>query len=140
MGDSYSRYFEAYRNALILGASADDRIAKHLEIVTGLNELYARKNHDYGNSFAQQRLRREDSSLYDKYLRIEQLMESEAKVADESIEDTLLDLANYAIMEVVERYIERVAEQQAHKMVESIMAPVNKSTVAVNAVQGGDGV
>ena len=30
-----------------------------------------------------------------------------AKVSDESIEDTLLDLANYAVMELVERRVDR---------------------------------
>ena len=110
------KVIEAYKNALILGTSPEERVKKHMEVVTGLNNLYARKNHDYGNSFAQQRLRRKDSvlvRLYDKYLRIEQLMTSEAKVKDESIEDTLLDLADYCIMEVVERSIEKEAEYKA---------------------------
>ena len=112
------KVIEAYKNALILGTPVEERVKKHMEVSTGLNNLYERKNHDYGNSFAQQRLRRKDSilvRLYDKYLRIEQLMNSEAKVKDESIEDTLLDLANYCIMEVVERYIEKEAEYKANQ-------------------------
>lgn len=117
MGD-IDKVIEAYKNALILGTPVEERVEKHMEVVTGLNDLYARKNHDYGNSFAQQRLRRKDSilvRLYDKYLRIEQLMNGEAKVKDENIEDTLLDLANYCIMEVVERYIEKEAEYKANQ-------------------------
>ena len=117
MGDR-DKVIEAYKNALILGTPVEERVKKHMKVSTGLNNLYARKNHDYGNSFAQQRLRRKDCilvRLYDKYLRIEQLMNSEAKVKDESIEDTLLDLANYCIMEVVERTIEKEAEYKANQ-------------------------
>ena len=126
MGDR-DKIIEAYKNALILGASPEERVKKHMEVATGLNTMYARKNHDYGNSFAQQRLRRKDSilvRLYDKYLRVEQLMNSEAKVKEESIEDTLLDLANYCIMEVVERYIEKEAEYKANQQ----FAPVCNGT------------
>ena len=69
------------------------------------DRTYAAKNHDYGNSF--------DKSLDkfgivasivrmgDKMNRIESLTNKEAKVNDESIKDTLLDLANYAIMTVM---------------------------------------
>lgn len=116
--DDRDKVIEAYKNALILGTPVEERVERHLAVATGLNDLYARKNHDYGNSFAQQRLRRKDSilvRLYDKYLRIEQLMNSEAKVKDESIEDTLLDLADYCIMEVVERAIEKEAEYKANQ-------------------------
>ena len=125
--DDRDKVIEAYKNALILGTPVEERVKKHMEVVTGLNDLYARKNHDYSNSFAQQRLRRKESilvRLYDKYLRIEQLMNSEAKVKDENIEDTLLDLANYCIMEVVERYIEKEAEYKANQQ----FAPVRGIT------------
>ena len=29
----------------------NEKVLKHKEICDGLNELYARKNHDYGDSF-----------------------------------------------------------------------------------------
>lgn len=75
------------------------------DIVKGMIETYVRKNHDYGNSF--------DKSLDkfglvasvvrigDKMNRIESLVQKEAMVQDESIKDTLLDMANYAIMTVM---------------------------------------
>ena len=75
------------------------------EITNNMAKTYAAKNHDYGNSF--------DKSLDkfgivasivrmgDKMNRIESLTNKEAKVNDESIKDTLLDLANYAIMTVM---------------------------------------
>lgn len=75
------------------------------DIAKGMIETYVRKNHDYGNSF--------DKSLDkfglvasvvrigDKMNRIESLVQKEAMVQDESIRDTLLDMANYAIMTVM---------------------------------------
>lgn len=76
--------------------------------------LSALPEHRYGNSFAQLRLRRPDSiltRLYDKYLRLESLLDQPdaAKVKDESVEDTLRDLANYCIMELIERKLEHEA-------------------------------
>jgi len=80
---------------------------QHMELCRTLNETYAGKNADYGDSFAQLRNRLPNAilvRLFDKYLRIETLLSGkESLVKDESIEDTLLDLANYCIMEVIER-------------------------------------
>lgn len=82
-------------------------VVHHKEICTYLNELYARKNRDYGNSFsetfkeegfAMARIR-----LSDKLNRFKSLTKSgKQSVTDESIRDTLIDLANYAIMTVME--------------------------------------
>jgi hypothetical protein len=84
-----------------------DKVAQHKEIVLGLNELYRRKNADYGDSFhisyleegiAMPRIR-----LSDKLNRFKSLTKKgRREVKDESIRDTLLDLANYAIMTVLE--------------------------------------
>lgn len=66
-----------------------------------LEELYNRKNHDYGNSFDEQL--DEDGllvakiRLMDKLKRFEKLIKSDAQV-DESIKDTVIDLACYSIM------------------------------------------
>lgn len=65
-------------------------------------ELYAKKNHDYGNSFEKgcndigqaYALGR----LYDKMNRLVNVSRSESEVKDESIEDTLKDLACYSLM------------------------------------------
>lgn len=86
-----------------------DKTCIHAEICTALNGIYERKNHDYGDSFA--KLRNEVSNailvrIYDKYSRLKTLLlGADQKVKDESIEDTLMDLANYCIMELVERKI-----------------------------------
>lgn len=69
--------------------------------------MYAKKNHDYGDSFGQS-FREEGLAmarirLGDKFNRFKTLSRNpEQKVNDESIRDTLIDLANYAIMTVLE--------------------------------------
>lgn len=83
------------------------KVAHHRMICDEINELYAKKNHDYGDSFAQS-FREEGMAMVrirlgDKFNRLKALTRGgEQKVADESIRDTLIDLANYAIMTVVE--------------------------------------
>lgn len=83
------------------------KVEKHAEICKEMNALYERKNHDYGDSFGI--LFREEGMamvrirLGDKYNRFKTLSRgSDAQVKEESIRDTLLDLANYAIMTVIE--------------------------------------
>lgn len=65
-------------------------------------ELYAKKNHDYGNSFEQGMNAIGPAygvgRLYDKMNRILTLMKVKAEIIDESIEDTVRDLACYAVM------------------------------------------
>ena len=83
------------------------KVAHHRMICDEMNELYAKKNHDYGDSFAQS-FREEGMAMVrirlgDKFNRLKALTRGgEQKVADESIRDTLIDLANYAIMTVLE--------------------------------------
>jgi len=79
---------------------------KHAAICQRMNAIYSAKNHDYGDSFAQLRKRQPNAilvRLYDKYLRLETLMQGEKAQVAESIDDTLIDLANYCIMELIER-------------------------------------
>lgn len=84
-----------------------DKYKIHNEICMNLHQTYVAKNTDYGDSFAKTRSEFPEAILIrlsDKFERIKSLYrKSERQVKDESIEDTLLDLANYAIMEVVER-------------------------------------
>lgn len=79
----------------------------HWTICQKLFETYKAKNADYGDSFAQVRQKYPNAILIrlnDKLNRLETLMNgAEQHVNDESVEDTLLDLANYCIMELVER-------------------------------------
>lgn len=68
-------------------------------------DTFSRKNHDYGNSFGMSCDRHGIVAavvrLGDKMNRIESLTSGGAEVKDESIKDTLLDLANYAIMTIM---------------------------------------
>lgn len=79
---------------------------KHAAVCRELNELYTRKNHDYGNSFhetyVKYGLTMSAIRLGDKLQRFESLIKKDQQVKDESIRDTLIDLANYAIMTVME--------------------------------------
>lgn len=69
-----------------------------------IKDTHEKKNHDYGNSFAKSMdefgMPAAAIRLSDKLNRFKALINSEAKVKDESIEDTLLDMASYAIMTV----------------------------------------
>lgn len=69
-----------------------------------IKDTHKRKNHDYGNSFAKSMdefgMSAAAIRLSDKLNRFKSLIKDEAQVKDESIEDTLLDMAAYAIMTV----------------------------------------
>lgn len=83
----------------------EDNVQQFMDITTNMAKTYAAKNHDYGNSFEQSLdkfgLVASIVRMGDKMNRIESLSKKEAEVKDESIKDTLLDLANYAIMTVM---------------------------------------
>lgn len=82
------------------------KVDQHKEICERLNQIYAAKNRDYGDSFGEgfkeYGLIMPAIRLDDKLHRFKQLIQQEAAVKDESITDTLMDLANYAIMTIVE--------------------------------------
>lgn len=90
----------------IIGMSDNEPIKHHERICKELNALYVKKNHDYGDSFHKSYeewgLTMVAIRLGDKYNRFCRLIKTEAEVKDESIKDTLIDLANYAIMTVME--------------------------------------
>lgn len=84
-----------------------DNIKNHEQICAELTDLYAKKNADYGDSFHKSfekyGLIMAAIRLGDKFNRFEQLAGGQENcVKSESIRDTLLDLANYAIMTVAE--------------------------------------
>lgn len=75
------------------------------EITTGMANLYEKKNANYGNSFS--KLYNDLGPiagivpLHNKLDRITNLVKG-GKNDFESLEDSLIDLANYAIMNVIE--------------------------------------
>lgn len=84
-----------------------DKYIKHAEICAEMNRIYRTKNEDYGDSFGkgfcEYGILMPVIRLEDKFNRFKKLaMSGEQQVKDESIKDTLIDLANYAIMTVIE--------------------------------------
>ena len=84
-----------------------NKIEIHKNICDGLNDLYKKKNQDYGDSFSKSYkeygLTMSCIRLEDKLNRLKSLNKNgNAQVKDESIQDTLMDLANYAIMTLIE--------------------------------------
>jgi hypothetical protein len=81
----------------------DERILG--KILEEMYSTYVKKNADYGNSFEKSidkfGLVASAVRLSDKLERFSNLICNDAQVKDESIEDTLLDMANYAAMTVL---------------------------------------
>ena len=81
-------------------------IADFREIIEEMIQLYTRKNKDYGNAFKQSYS--EFGSIMcairinDKLNRFKTLIKQNKEVKTESIKDTLIDLANYAVMTIIE--------------------------------------
>lgn len=84
------------------------RLERHKQLCEELHKLYEKKNHDYGDSFhisfAEEGMAMPRIRLSDKLNRFKTLSRpsEDRMVSDESIRDTLIDLANYAIMTICE--------------------------------------
>lgn len=88
---------------------ANPKVARHKQLCDELNALYARKNADYGDSFhqtfieegyAMARIRLSDK--LSRFKTLSRKREIKGLVSDEGIKDTLIDLANYALMTILE--------------------------------------
>ena len=83
-----------------------DKYNKHKEICNELNQIYRAKNHDYGDSFGETfeklGIISAVTRITDKVNRLQTLCTNDRKVGDETIIDTLYDLANYSIMTIIE--------------------------------------
>ena len=81
------------------------KIQEFKNITQEMLDIYSRKNVDYDDAFTKSL--EEDGLLVakirlgDKYKRFSALIKQENLVEDESIEDTLLDMASYAIMTIM---------------------------------------
>ena len=117
--DKYSCVFNAMDNKMLdkiygwykelddLKQNIEPKVARHYAICQKLNQVYKAKNHDYGDSFGDTYKKLGIISavtrLSDKMNRLMSLaVKHDAQVKDEKIEDTLLDMANYAIMTLIE--------------------------------------
>lgn len=79
----------------------------HKQICGNMHNTYKAKNADYGDSFAKVREVYPETvciHIMEKLERLKTLLRgAEQQVKGESIDDTLLDIANYAVMELLER-------------------------------------
>lgn len=87
--------------------TSNPKASLHSRITKELNAIYIAKNSDYGDAFGETYKKLGIISavtrITDKVNRLQSLSTgNEAKVLDEKIEDTVMDLANYAIMLLIE--------------------------------------
>lgn len=100
--------------AFSLGGMCMSKYEIHAKLCEELTQIYYNKNQDYGDSFAIVRAKVPDAirvRLWDKMLRLDNLLSgADALVQSETIEDTLKDMANYCLMELIERQLEKEKE------------------------------
>lgn len=85
----------------------DKNVEEFSNVCKELIELYTKKNHDYGNSFGKTYenlgIISAVTRISDKYNRLCNLVrDTRQLVSTETVEDTLMDLASYAIMTIME--------------------------------------
>lgn len=109
---SYEEYFSPQHQQM------EKKFQKHKELIDDLHELYVTKNSDYGDSvhdtYKKYGLTSFLVRLEDKLNRARTLSRKgtwDRKVLDEKIEDTLLDMANYAILAVIELQMDQEAKK-----------------------------
>lgn len=99
------------------------------KITEKMYEVYKAKNADYGDSFNITRNEYPNAiliRLQDKFLRLKQLYRNnfEANVQNESVKDTLMDMANYCILELIaiteQENINKVANSGKYTMNEML--------------------
>lgn len=102
--------------------------------------VYEAKNGDYGDSFAKVRKEYPEAiiiRLMDKLERLKTLYKGgPQRVSEESIEDTLLDMSNYAEMEIIERRIDRMQERKedkVHEVIDELLKPANDAVAKDHA-------
>lgn len=94
-----------------------DNVKQHESLLRQIHDTYIKKNHDYGDSFSRSfkkyGLVAAMVRMEDKWNRLDNLASgAEQKVSDESIRDTLLDLAGYCIMTTMELDKQKNIENQ----------------------------
>lgn len=84
-----------------------DNLQRYNKLLAEMYVTYVKKNHDYGDSFSRSfkkyGLVAAMVRMEDKWNRLDNMaLGAEQKVADETIRDTLLDLAGYCVMTMME--------------------------------------
>ena len=115
-----------------------DRLGIYQYIISNLEDTYKRKNNDYGNSVGDTYEKFGDISfltrITDKYNRILSLSDKgeTGEVKDEALEDTILDLANYCLLWLVEREYSKQSASLKKDVVLQTKNPASNNT-EVNA-------
>ena len=94
-------------NGIVMGEQSKKTDADRFKDITGkMSDTYKRKNHDYGNAFSEMYdelgINYGYGKIREKVNRIKTLKYNEAQVANEPLEDALLDCANYCILTLME--------------------------------------
>ena len=112
-----------------------DNVKQHESLLRQIHDTYIKKNHDYGDSFSRSYkkygLVAAMVRMEDKWNRLDNMASgAEQKVADETIRDTLLDLAGYCIMTIMELDKQKNIENQKafEEQVRNIYASCNVIT------------
>lgn len=108
--EPHNEYVRGTNDPLVSGfdlTNPPPNVRRFAELCIAMTQIYDRKNTDYGDSFSRSVQRYGKvaalTRMSDKWNRLENLMLSnDLKVKDESITDTLIDLASYALMTVME--------------------------------------
>lgn len=86
--------------------NVNEQVRAFYKLTEELTRIYSRKNYDYGDSFTESM--NEDGMLVakirlgDKFRRLSTLINNDdIQVKDETIKDTLMDMAGYALMTVM---------------------------------------
>ena len=90
----------------------DNNVETFATIVKEMTEFYAKKNHDYGNSFDKSIDEWGDVAYFirvtDKFNRAKNLSKNEAQVKYEKLEDTLKDIIGYTLL-----YLNYLSQKEA---------------------------
>ena len=75
-------------------------------ILKEMQEIYNKKNHDYGNSFSETIQEfgfiPAVARINDKLNRVKQMVKGEQMRVKESLRDNLMDIANYCVLTIIE--------------------------------------
>ena len=98
--------FSDFKETPIKKESEKSDADRFKEITDKMSDTYKRKNHDYGNAFSEMYdelgVNYGYGKIREKVNRIKTLKDNEAQVANEPLEDALLDCANYCILTLME--------------------------------------
>lgn len=99
-----NRNYKSKYREIIMTRETNTKVKRFREITENMADLYERKNSDYGNNFDEVNNEFGEIAglirLSDKLARLKSLADKKAQV-NESKKDTLIDLANYAIMQLM---------------------------------------